>query len=153
MNLSIISALVFFVTFIPYKVELKIVPYINEDYEDCTTGERGKTFDLSGLKVVVNNGSLFIDGRKKFFQQFCFTSSTFPGEIKFKSDLKAPWTVWIVFERKKRGQWIVSIFNRYIPNFCNVMKLEHEPWYAITKHMKHDCPIPAGVSHSLVLNH
>jgi hypothetical protein len=60
----------------------------------------------------------------------------------------SPWTLTITTEKMNRGQWVVSLFNRYIPDFCLSMKSEHEPWFAVTKHLKNSCPFSAGVSYT-----
>lgn len=76
----------------------------------------------------------------------------FSGDVKFLKELKSPWTMTITTEKLHRDQWIISLFNRFISDFCSVLKSEREPWYMVTKHMVNNCPFPAGVSFNVSIS-
>lgn len=41
----------------------KIVPIIEENYEDCTSGGSAQVLDISNLKLVRKNDNYFINGK------------------------------------------------------------------------------------------
>jgi hypothetical protein len=59
--------------------------------------------------------------------------------------VEAPWKSYIFIEKYDRLQWHKSMIDRRIPDFCNVLQHEKEPWYKFTRHFKQkNCPYEAG---------
>jgi hypothetical protein len=75
---------------------------------------------------------------------FCFET----GSITIKTEIATAWTVSIALEKPFENQWFFWYFYRDIPDFCQALGLENEPWYVVTKHFKQDCPMQAGVSNT-----
>lgn len=48
-------------------------------------------------------------------------------------------------ERYIRGQWIVEVFNRKLPDMCPELHNRIQPWYYFFKDVS-PCPVAAGVS-------
>lgn len=111
-------------------VNSKILPIVNEVFEDCNRGsDTERTFDFSELKFKIISNEMFIDGK-----------------VKFNKELRGQWSVKASVEKLEQGTWLISFLNRYIQDFCQVIKQTSEIWYPITKHVKQDCPFEAGVS-------
>lgn len=111
-------------------VNSKILPIVNEVFEDCNRdGETERTFNFSELKFKIKSKEMFIDGK-----------------LKFNKELSGPWTVKASVEKNERGTWLISFLNRYIQDFCQVIKQTSEIWYPITKYVKQNCPFQAGVN-------
>lgn len=111
-------------------VNSKILPIVDEIFEDCNRGdEKDRTFDLSELKFKTTDNEMFMDGN-----------------VKFNKEISGQWTVKVSVEKKEQGAWLISFLNRYVQDFCQVIKQTSEVWYPITKHVKQNCPFLAGVS-------
>lgn len=112
--------------------DFKLIPIIYEDFEICVTPEEnaGK-FDYSELEIIAETD----------------TKVYMNGSWKFLKEVKSPWTSVVFTEKYERGKWNVEMFYKRIPNFCESIQKETEPWYHITKHFEpKSCPFPAGVS-------
>jgi hypothetical protein len=110
----------------------KVMPVVYEGFEICVEPEdRAGVFDFSDIEIFAESDTdMFVNGTWKFLKT-----------------VKSPWK-WIIFTEKfERNQWNVEAFNRVIPDFCQVIQNQNEPWHFVTKNFKHkNCPFPAGVS-------
>lgn len=110
-------------------VDGKVVPVLDETWENCVSDkDRAGAYDTSRLEVI--NVDDF--------------HSVLNGTWKFTRDIEAPWNFKVFTERFERGQWNVFAFNRRVNDLCSVLHNPTEPWYNIFKHVQ-GCPIKSGV--------
>lgn len=116
----------------------KVIPIINEEFESCIDPEEnaGK-FDLSQLEFIAETD----------------TNVFMNGSWNFLKEVKSPWVSTVFAERYERGQWNVEKLHKRIPDFCDSIQSDQEPWYHVTKHFEpKNCPFPAGVSSTILLS-
>lgn len=98
--------------------------------ESCTTADEKAGFlDYSNFKIHIEND----------------THSYINGTWKFLKDIQRPWMFTMFSEKNTRGQWIVEVFNRKVPDMCLELHNPTQPWYYVFKHVP-GCPLVAGVS-------
>jgi hypothetical protein len=107
----------------------KIVPIIDEKFENCATAEEdAEALDRSNIEIIAESDTeVYINGSLKFLRQV--------GQL-------LPFRMYA--EKLQRdGQWLVESFNIKRPDFCDALHNPTEVWYAKSK--KYKCPLKAGV--------
>lgn len=109
----------------------KMVPIIDDKLEICVEPE-----DNAG-KIDYSNLEIYIESDTKVFLN---------GSLRYKKEIKSPWTAIVFLERFDRGQWNTEAMYKKIPDFCKEIQNPLMPWYKQTSQLKHKhCPFAAGV--------
>lgn len=116
--------------FICFTSILGKIAFLPDDrIEDCTEpGERAGYYDLSEVELIMETD----------------TDIYLNGTFKFLHEVTAPWKARVYTEQFVRDQWVPSVIEKKIPDFCQSLHSPTEPWYNHLKHVQ-GCPIPAGV--------
>lgn len=108
------------------EVSSKVIPIINEEFEDCGTEDRYFGIDV---ELVTWNDTMTI------------ANGTVTTLTEFTNGVKAGGYC----EQFLRGGWVVSPLSRKIDNFCTTINNPSEPWYDVMKHRDHEnCPLSVG---------
>lgn len=124
----------------------RILVFLGENYEDCSTGGKPKYIDYSGLEYeYFNDTEYFLNGNVTQNGILYYSSKQISGELRFLKEMRSPLKYSLVLEKFDRGQWHVSILNRKGNDLCPTVQSPSEPWYDFfSKFEKKECPWPAG---------
>jgi hypothetical protein len=107
----------------------KVGIFFDDTIEDCTEeGDNAGYYDLSQLEIFIESD----------------TDIYLNGTVKFLQEITSPWKTEVKSDEYVRSEWVPSVVQRKIPDFCAVLHSPIEPWYNFMKDLT-GCPISAGV--------